>query len=302
MTDNNTYYENKIDLKNLLEIILGHKKLVLFFTFLGILFSIIFSLFTPNIYKSESLLAPANSNDSLSSKAREFSALAGIAGVSIPTDTASKSSEAIERLKSFDFFVDEFLPNINLENLTAVNGWNAEKNELIYDEKIFDSKRNTWTSSSTKPTSQEAFEFYKEILVINENKQTLFVSISIEHYSPYLAEKWLKIIIENINRSMRNADKISAQNSVNFLNDLSNRTKLTEIKEVIATLLAQQIQKLMLTEANQDYVFKVISSPYAPEEKSKPSRALILISGSILGLMMGLFFAFFMNSLKPIKD
>ena len=96
---------------------------------------------------------------------------------------------------------------------------------------------------------------------------------------------------------MRDVDKISAQNSVNFLNELLNKTQLSEIK-VTTSLLAQQIQKLMLTEANQDYIFKVISSPYAPEKKSKPSRALILVSGSILGIMMGLFFSLVANAYK----
>ena len=151
---------------------------------------------------------------------------------------------------------------------------------------------------SAIPTSQEAYEVYNEILTINENKQSLFVSISIEHYSPYLAKEWLEIVIDNINKSMRDVDKISAQNSVNFLNELLNKTQLSEIKEVTTSLLAQQIQKLMLTEANQDYIFKVISSPYAPEKKSKPSRALILVSGSILGIMMGLFFSLVANAYK----
>ena len=298
MTDDSSYYESEIDLKNLINIILDNKKIVLFFTTTGIALSLIISFLSPNIYTSESLLAPANSNDSLSSKARGFSALAGIAGVSIPTESTSKSSEAIERIKSFDFFANEFLPYIKLEDLTAAKGWNEKKNKLIYDERLIDSSKNDWIHRSAIPTSQEAYEVYKEILTINENKQSLFVSISIEHYSPYLAKEWLEIVIDNINKSMRDVDKISAQNSVNFLNELLNKTQLSEIKEVTTSLLAQQIQKLMLTEANQDYIFKVISSPYAPEKKSKPSRALILVSGSILGIMMGLFFSLVANAYK----
>ena len=141
MTDDSSYYESEIDLKNLINIILDNKKIVLFFTTTGIALSLIISFLSPNIYTSESLLAPANSNDSLSSKARGFSALAGIAGVSIPTESTSKSSEAIERIKSFDFFANEFLPYIKLEDLTAAKGWNEKKNKLIYDERLIDSSK-----------------------------------------------------------------------------------------------------------------------------------------------------------------
>ena len=44
----------------------------------------------------------------------------------------------------------------------------------------------------------------------------------------------------------------------------------------------------MLASANEDYVFKIIDSPLIPEEKSKPSRALICIFGTILGAFINL--------------
>ena len=86
-----------------------------------------------------------------------------------------------------------------------------KKINLYMMRRLIDSSKNDWIHRSAIPTSQEAYEVYNEILTINENKQSLFVSISIEHYSPYLAKEWLEIVIDNINKSMRDVDKISAQ-------------------------------------------------------------------------------------------
>ena len=43
----------------------------------------------------------------------------------------------------------------------------------------------------------------------------------------------------------------------------------------------------MLAEVRQEYVFKTIDPAVVPEEKSKPSRALICVLGVILGGIAG---------------
>ena len=43
----------------------------------------------------------------------------------------------------------------------------------------------------------------------------------------------------------------------------------------------------MLAEVRQEYVFKTIDPAVAPEEKSKPSRALICLIGAFFGAIFG---------------
>ena len=68
------------------------------------------------------------------------------------------------------------------------------------------------------------------------------------------------------------------------------KTSLREIKEVIAELLQGEIQKLALIEVNEDYVFEYIYPPAAMEEKSEPSRALIITLFAFLGFVIGVIF------------
>ena len=108
MTQNIDYHDDEIDLKDLLRVLWIQKKIIIFITALGALISVIVALSLPNIYLSESTLLPTSQEDSLSSKLGSLSTLSNIAGVALPKDSASKSDEAIERIKSFDFFSKNF--------------------------------------------------------------------------------------------------------------------------------------------------------------------------------------------------
>ncbi len=299
MTQNIDYHDDEIDLKDLLRVLWIQKKIIIFITALGALISVIVALSLPNIYLSESTLLPTSQEDSLSSKLGSLSTLSNIAGVALPKDSASKSDEAIERIKSFDFFSKNFLPNIKLENITAVKKWLPDTNKLVYDKKIYDSEQQEWIDH--KPSEQQAFKFYQEILGINAPKNTPFVRISIQHESPALAQRWVEIIIKQINETMRTNDADQAKKSISFLNKTASSTNVQSIKDAISSLLENQMQTLMLTSSNEMYVFKIIDAPIIPERKFKPSRAIICILGTLISAFIGLFIAFIQHYRKSSK-
>jgi hypothetical protein len=180
--------------------------------------------------------------------------------------------------------------------LVAAESWDQSTNTIIYNQDI--------NSLSAKVSNQEAYESYKGMLYISDDKKSIFLNMRIEHISPFIAQQWLELIIYNINNHMRNLDKIVAQNSIDFLNISAQETQLSEIKGVIYKLIENQIQVLTLTEADKDYIFKPVSSPIVPERKSGPSRASICISGTLFGFMMSLFISLILHYRKSflLKD
>ena len=66
----------------------------------------------------------------------------------------------------------------------------------------------------------------------------------------------------------------------------------------MSSLIQDQVQVLMLAEAADDYVFKPLVSPIAPEKKSKPSRALICILGTFIGFMISIMLSLFLHFKK----
>jgi hypothetical protein len=158
MTDNN-YYDSSIDFIDLFKALWKKKYSIFFTTSLAALTSIIISLSLPNIYKSSSLLAPSSTNENLNSQLSSFSSVASLVGVNIPSGEITNSQEAIERIKSFNFFVNDFLPNIKLENLMAFDKWIPENNIIIYDDDLFDIEKNLWIRDVSYPKKNYSIQF-----------------------------------------------------------------------------------------------------------------------------------------------
>ena len=290
--NNSNSLDNEIDLAELFNIIWNKKLFISIFTSIAALISVLYALYLPNIYTSSSLLAPTTEDNSLSSQLGSFSGLAGLAGVSLPAGTISNSQIAVKRIESFEFFSKYFLPNIKLEDLMAVDEWDAKNNTVVYDDSEFNSTSNEW---SRKPSDQKAYKEYKRALSISQEELTGLVYLSMKHKSPVVAQNWVDTIIYNINECMREIDKQDAQNSIDFLNESLKNTNSQSIKVVFAKLMESQMQTLMLASSNEAYVFKTINSPIVPEDKSSPSRALICILGTLLGGILSILIVLFRN-------
>ena len=305
--DETIFQEEELDLKYLTLILWSKKILILSITTIFAILSILFALLTPSTYTSSALLAPTNLDDSLSSKLGSYSSLASMTGINLYDENISKSDEALERIRSFEFFSKYFLPNIKLEDLLAVNYWDAQKNKLVYLKDEFDETNNRWVRKVSYPkkkvpSEQEAFKAYEEIIQLSSNKQTSFISLSIEHKSPIIAKEWLDIIIYNINESMRLKDITVAQSYIDFLNESQRSTNVQSLKEVASKLLESQMQTLMLASSNEDYVFQVIDPPIVTEEESGPDRLIIVIFGTMIGLALSLLAAYIQYTRVPNKD
>ena len=107
--------DNEIDFKNLVLIFWSSKLKIFLITSFFVISSIIYSLSLPNIYQSNAVLAPtSSSNSNLSSLASQYSGMASLAGISIPSSSeVDKVAMAIEVIKSLSFF-EVFLPKYDI--------------------------------------------------------------------------------------------------------------------------------------------------------------------------------------------
>ena len=291
--------DDEIDLLSMFAIFWKKKLFIFIFSLIIVSLAFFYALNQPNVYSSKTVLMPSNTDDSLTSKIGAYSSLASFAGVSVPAENITKSKEAIERIKSFDFFSNYILPNIKLENILAVKKWDQVNNSLIYDDDLFDEASKNWVRDvsfpkTTIPSDQEAFIAYIEKLTIFEKDDT-FITISIDHKSPEISYNWLKLINYNINESMRSEDIKKAQSSIDFLQSSQSSTQIQSIKEAISNLLENQMQILMLASSNDSYIFKIIEPPVIPEIPSGPNRMLIVMISSFIGVMLSMLCALFLN-------
>ena len=61
------------------------------------------------------------------------------------------------------------------------------------------------------------------------------------------------------------------------------------MKSSMNQLVQSQLETQMMAKISTDYAIKVIEPPFIPEIKSRPSRSLISLIGTILGFVLGVF-------------
>ena len=287
----NNNYDDQIELRELFHVLWGRIFYIGAITSIFSLISIMYALMLPNIFQSQATMMPMEGGDGMQGMLRQYSGMASLAGLSLPSESGSKAQEAIARIQSFEFFSNYFLPQIKLENLMAVKKWNQASNTLVFDESAFNSESSQWLRKvsppqSTIPSSQEAYKKYQTIMSIAEDKKTSFITLSVEHESPFVAQQWVEIIMDQIDQVMRDQDRQMARKSIEYLNSLAPTVNYEEIKQAFSSLQQEQMKRLMMVEANENYIFKVLDSPIVPEAKLKPKRSLIVILGSILGMIL----------------
>lgn len=290
-------FKDEIDLQELFFVLLERKWIIISITAFVCTIGVIYSLLLPNIYVSKALLVPVNSSSSTSGALGSYSGLAGLAGIRLPTaDDQSNSAKAIQKINSLSFFETNILTNIYLPNLMAVKLWNSQENILVIDDKIYDTNSNSWIRDYSYPqkqipSAQESFEvFTRDHLSLSEDINSGFITLTIRHQSPFVAQKWVELVVNEVNSLYRQKDKLEAEKAVSYLNQQISITGFSEIKEALAQLLQEETKKLTLIEANQSYVFDFIDPPAVMEQKSEPNRPLISILSALLGGVLSILF------------
>jgi len=298
------YVEDEIDLSVLITALFQGKWIIIGFTSIASIIIVLYSLSLPNIYKAEALLVPISSNENVGGNIQELGGLASLAGISL-SEGSDTSAIALEKLQSLSFFEEILLPQINLPDLMAVESWDPYSNSITYDKEIYDDSTKTWTREITslqtpEPSAQESFTAFMEHIGALTDIKTRLITISAKHQSPFIAKQWADLVIKELNIFYREKDKKEATFAVDYLNEQISRTRLSEVKLVIAEVLAQQIQTLSLIEANENYVFDFIDPPAVMEKKSEPRRAIICIVGALIGGFLGAIVALF-RFFKPFR-
>jgi uncharacterized protein involved in exopolysaccharide biosynthesis len=260
--------------------------------------SVIFALSKPNVYKASVLLSPASSSDSsggLSALAGQFGGLAGMAGISLGKGSADKTAVALEIIKSRSF-IKHFITKYELLiPLMAGEEWDSSTETLLLDAEVYDQDNKSWIKGkdSTKeniPTLWQAYRQFSKLLTVSQDQTTSMVTIQLEFFSPVLAQKWLTLLVSDINQYIREQEKEEAQNSIDFLTKKLESIKINNMEAVFYQLIEEQTKNMMLIEVKPEYVLKTIDPAEIPDMKAKPQRALIVLLGTIFGLMLSVIF------------
>lgn len=259
-------------------------------------FTVVIALWTlslPDIYRSDALLSPTEEaqGGGLNGVMGQLGGIASLTGINIGSENIDKITIAIAILES-RLFAKRFIKKYNLEvPLIAAKSWDPENKTLIIDNEIYDQESNEWVKQANDgqpfPSDQELYEQFSQMLDVERDSLTGLVSISVNYYSPYLAENWLTKLISEINEEMRQREIESAKQNIEYLQSRVENLQNVEMVKVFYQIIEQETRELMLAEVAGDFVFKVIDPPVVILNKHEPKRALIcVIAGMLCGFLV----------------
>ncbi|RDX37215.1 LPS O-antigen length regulator [Vibrio campbellii] len=287
--------DDEIDLSELFKALWKGKWIVITTTFIFGVCAVLYALSLPNIYKSDALLAPAESSNGggLSKMAGQLGGLAALAGVNLGAGESSQTDLAVQVMKSRQF-VEAFIKKHDLlVPLMAAKDWDLTNNKLILDEELYNPITGEWLREpkglrGSTPTAQEAFEvFSKEVLSVSQDQESGLYTVSVKNYSPYIAQQWVNWLIEDINQVMRERTIAETSQNLAYLDTQLQKTAVTDMQSTFYKLIEEQTKSLMLAEVQEEFIFKVVDPAVVPELKDGPKRALICVLGISLGGMLG---------------
>ena len=206
----NSYPDDEIDLKELFMVLWGGKWLISAVTGLAAAVSVVVALSLPNIYTASALLAPAESTGGgLSGLMKQYGGLASLAGVSLPGgEEGSRAQLGMQLMKSRAFIGDFVERRDILPELMAVESWDPGSGDVVFDPESYDATSKTWLRDVeppkvAKPSAQEAHKAFAEVLGVSEDKQTGYITVSIDHQSPVVAAQWVNYIFTLIKGSIK---------------------------------------------------------------------------------------------------
>ena len=196
-------------------------------------------------------------------------------------------------------FIEKFIDENNLaEELSAVEGWDMATNKLIFNEDIYDVKQAKWVGSK-KPTSWQLYKLFSNRLSIIQNSATGMISLSIEYYSPVVAQQWVELFVESINEHMRLRKLNQSNVNIEYLQQQISKTSIAEMKIVFYEIIEEQTKGKMLAEASREYVFVTVNKAMVPEVKSKPVRSITVLAITLLGGIISSLYVLILGYMRP---
>ena len=278
--DNNDTKSNSSGVLSTIDIIdiwnkfYSSKEIIISTTLIFSITAIIYAIMLVPIYRAELLMVPSTdpSTNSMSGGGSSLSGLASIAGIRLGGTEASLKEQNLAILTSRTF-TDKYIEEKNLLPIIFKEDW--------------DEKNNKWKDG--EPSKGAAHKTVANFTFLNIDEMTGLISFGIEWTDPVFAAKWANEIIVTLNAFIRQQAIEETEKNISFLQQQLKQTNYVNIQYVLNNLIEKQTNNIMLANVREEYAFKVIDPAVIPEQRIRPKRRQIAITGFIFGLFFGLF-------------
>jgi len=279
--------EDEIDLLELIRTLVQAWKTIIGITIVCAGLAVTYALHAPEVFKAETLLAPAEDEESgASSILSQFGGLASMAGVSIPS--GSNTERVLATLET-RVFLKKFVEEKNLLPVIFEDFWDAASNSWKLQE------------GQERFIPEDGISAIREAVDVDQDKSGLII-LSISWKDPVVAAEWANDLVKQLNAQLREKAITDSQKRIGYLEQELAKTTLQDMRAVLYNLLESEKQKAMLANVNEDFALEVIDPAVPPETPEKPKRKLIMALGGVCGGFLGIFTVFFAQFVRKLKS
>jgi len=228
-----------------------------------------YALYAQPWYRAEVVLVRVDQNSTLglSGQLAGLGGLAGLAGIRL---NGADDTEPLAVLRSRGF-AGRFIEQNQLLTVLLEEQWDA------------DSK--SWrTGGKDTPDVRDAVEYFdKNIRRVVDDRKSGLVTLTIEWKEPRMAAQWANLMVEQLNRELRDRALAVSESNIEYLQGQLNATSVVSLQVAIGRLLEAEMQKLMLARGNSEFVFRVVDKAEIPKRRSRPKRLTIVLAATLFG-------------------
>jgi uncharacterized protein involved in exopolysaccharide biosynthesis len=260
----------EFDIVDLCRVAWAHKYLVAATSFVGALIALVFALTAIPSYRAEVVvtLVEDTSLGGGQSIASQLGGLASLAGVNVGTGGPEREHQAVLVSRHL---VEEFVKRNGV--LQALQRKAPQPPRL-------------WITVE---------KFKKNVLKIEDDKIKGTKTVSIEWPDPAIAARWANAFVALANELVRTKAREDSSRNIDYLNEQVAKTNVLELQRVMYNLIESETKNLMLANARVEYAFTVVDPAVVPEVRVSPKRTLMVLSGLVIGGVVGVLTAWIRN-------
>lgn len=287
------YADDEIDLFQIWARLVENKWIVITTTLLGLLVATALAFIMTPKYEAKLVASSAEESKSsggIGALGGQLGGLAELAGVSL--GGGGNKDAALAYLKS-RVFIEGFIKENGLMEILYAKQWDATNKKWLVD----DPKKI--------PTSWKAYrQFSNNILDVQQEKKTGLITLTITWKNRDQAVEWANSLIKRANENLRNRSISDTEKSLSYLEKELQKTSIVEVQNTIFRVMESQIKTMMMANTQEQFAFKVIDPAMAVDEDAfvKPKRPLIIATGGIGGLFLGILLVFIRQALRTRRE
>lgn len=162
----------------------------------------------------------------------------------------------------------------------------------------WDREKKDWADGVEKPTIHDGLRSLERMMSVRHSPKDNTITITIESAAPQGSAGTLDRLLLVLNAHLSYEARRIADSNRRYLEGQLKYASDPLIRQNIYALIAQQIESSMMAGAMENFAFKVIDPPEAPDRSFSPKRHLIVFAGFAGFLAVGIILAFVLEYFK----